>query len=126
MSSLMSMGAVAAWLILHLVLMLGTAAYQASESRSCGDTVDVQSWACGSPLEPLIAAQPQETDFFGKAARAAKAAFVLGFRMFALDYDLLKGDGMIDGGIGLFIRFFGWTAATVASAGIALRMFGRG
>ena len=126
MSNAMSLGAATVWMVLHLILMIGTAAFSVADMQSCGSAIQVQSWACGSPLEPLIGAQPQHTNFFARAAGVMGTVFTLGFRFFALDYDLLKGEGTIDGAIGLSIRFFGWAAAAITAASIGLRMFGRG
>ena len=126
MSSILAMGGLVGWVILNLILMGYTAAYEVEAQSECREGVKEHDWVCGSPFEALAVANAQKTNVFVKVARVMQGVLSLVMGFILLDYDILRGEGIIDGGIGLIFRMIGWVAAAMVPIGVGLRLFGRG
>ena len=121
MSSTFAIAPLAFFIVLHFLLLVATAAFNPGDA-TCGN---LPSWACGSPFESVAVSNPQQQNIFVLAIGVVGGLFRLVFEFLAMDYDILKGDGTIIGGMGFVIRALGWTLILFSMGGIALQLFGR-
>ena len=121
MSSAFTIGPMAFYIVLHIFLLMATAAW-GSDGAQCGN---IPSWACGSPFESVAARNPQNANLIGLALGVITGLFKLVFDFLIIDYDILKGDGAIIGGIGFVVRAIGWTLVGVAVIGMGFQLLGR-
>ena len=121
MTSTFSIGAMAFYIALHVLLLIATAAY-GSNDLQCGN---MPAWACGSPFASVADRDPQNTSILSLALGVFTGLFRLMFEFFLMDYDILKGEGAIIGGVGFVIRAIGWVLVLGSIIGITLQIFGR-
>ena len=121
MTSTFTIGPIAVYIVLYLLLLVATAAF-ATGSAECGN---LPGWACGSPFEVIAQANPQSQNLFTLAKGVVGGLFSLAYNFLVMDYDILHGEGAIVGGVGFVIRAIGWVLIMVTVGGIALQLFGR-
>jgi len=121
------MGSLTTWALLHVIVLLFAWGYSSlgDTPRTCGDNVAVESWACDTPFERAIAARPDNTNFFARAAGVLTGIFQAIFGFLAFDYPILNAEGVM-GVFGTGIKLFSWLALTAVGVSLGLRMFGRG
>ena len=121
MTSTFTVGAMAFYIVLQFLLLITTAAYGPADVQ-CGN---IPGWACGSPFGAVADSNPQNQNIFELALGVVRGLFKLAFQFLILDYDILKGDGTIIGGVGFVVRALGWTLVLFSVGGIGLQLFGR-
>ncbi|MXZ90093.1 MAG: hypothetical protein F4W95_06650 [Chloroflexi bacterium] len=126
MSGIFGLGSLATWALLHVIVLLFAWGYSGlgDAPKECV-TEATASWACGTPFEAAAIAEPQETNFFAKAAGVLGGVFKTLFGFLTFDYPILAQEGVM-GVIGTGVRIFSWMALLSVSVSLGLRLFGRG
>lgn len=113
------LGGLTLFVALHFVLLIFTAAV--AGTPDCGSP---QAWACGGPFEAVAEAAGGGFSF-GALLDVMGGLFQMVAGLLLLDYDVLKGDGVITGGIGFIIRAIGWVLFASFMVATAASFLGR-